>query len=454
MRHLRSLTLLPLVLAGVGACADRTISRLEPTQGKVETKDLPAVPNRDVDILFLIDNSLSMEEEQTSLRANFSKFMDVLGTIEGGMPNVHIGVATSSLGQAAGDGVGTGAFGAGCAGTGDDGNLRGAAAISGRFIIDEETPGGGARNRNYSGTLGDAFSAIADVGTGGCGIEQHLAAAERALTNPGNAGFLRPDAKLAVIFIADEDDCSLAHKALFDGATDGTVVNFRCTQDGVECDTGNPDLSVAGLREDCHPASAPAYVSDTQAYVDYFQGLKPDFEHDVIVAGIVGDPDPFAITTDDQGHPILAPSCSYSGQFAYPAVRTTDFLSQFPQSVRESICEPDLSGALVQIGALLKRSFGDPCFETQPADLDPNTPGLQAECSVTDVQRSPDGTDTELAVIPACDAAPGEIPCWRIEQDDTRCYYTASKLALVIDRGGEVPGSDIHVKASCVTTQQ
>jgi len=441
----------PLLLSLLAGCPDRTISTLVPSQSKTETKDLPAVPNRDVDILFLIDNSGSMAEEQTSLRANFGKFMDVLATIEGGLPNVHIGVTSSSMGTSAGDGVGNAVFG--CSGSGDDGNLTTTASVTGRFIIDEEAGGGttGLRNRNYSGALGDAFSALADVGTGGCGIEQHLGAMKRALSNPSNAGFLRPSAKLAVIIIADEDDCSLAHKALFEGSTDGTAVNFRCTQDGIECDSGNPDLTVPGLREDCHPAAAPSWVADVDAYVDFLEGLKPDYNDDVIVAGIVGDTEPFEITTD-MNKTVLAPSCNYSGQHAYPAVRTADFLAQFSQSVRSTICNGDLSNALVQIGALLKRSFGDPCFEGVLADADP-ADGLQADCSISDIQALPGGGSREVGVIPACSTSPGAIPCWRVERDDTRCYYTPTHLKLVIDRGGEVPASDIHVKASCVTVQ-
>jgi hypothetical protein len=66
--------------------------------------------------------------------------------------------------------------------------------------------------------LAQAFSQLASVGTNGCGIEQHLEATKRALDgNPLNAGFVRDSAFLAVIVIADEDDCSLASSALFDG---------------------------------------------------------------------------------------------------------------------------------------------------------------------------------------------------------------------------------------------
>jgi len=172
----------------------------------------------------------------------------------------------------------------------------------------------------------------------------------------------------------------------------------------------------------------------------------------VIVAGIVGDPAPFATIRDTMDRTVLAPSCTYGTQNAFPSVRIGDFLAQFPQRVNATICGGDLSGAMVEIGALIKRSLGDPCFDAEVADLDPVTPGLQADCSVSDVRVLANGDAQELAVIPACGG--GAIPCWRIEEDAVRCAYTKTDphLKLVIDRAGEVPASDVHVRGSCVTT--
>jgi hypothetical protein len=426
-----------LVLA---ACPDRPIASVYPEQGSVEQKDLPAVEERNVDILFLVDNSLSMEAEQTSLRANFPRFMNILETIEGGAPNMHIGVVTSNLGQSASDGVGTTtSFGSSCASKGDDGAMRTAPVVSGRFIVDEES--GGTRNRNYTGTLADAFSAIANVGIDGCGIEQHLGAVKRALENQTNTGFLRPDAKLAVIVIADEDDCSLSHKALFEGSTDGTVVNFRCTQSGVECD-GDPTLSIPGEHANCRPKDPSPFLNSVDTYVDYLRSLKANPDKDVIVGGILGDPDKFKITTDK----LLGPACMYGDQSAFPAVRTASFLQGFPLSVEGSICGADLQKPLVDIAKLLRGSWGDPCFDSKIMDIDPNTDGLQADCTLTDMRG-----DDELAVIPNCSF--NRIPCWRIEIDEEHCGFTPAHQKLVIDRGGVLPASDIHVKVNCVTEQ-
>ena len=438
-------------LALLPGCPDRTIGSVVPVQGKVTTMDIPANPRRQADILFVIDNSGSMKEEQDSLRANFSRFMDILKTLEGGMPDVHIGVATSDMGTSATDGtsLASGAFG--CTQHGDDGVMHGAPMVTGKFLVDN-----GHGNTNYSGTLEDAFSAMANVGTAGCGIEQHLGSMARALGNPANTGFLRPDAYLAVIVIGDEDDCSLAHDQLFTSSTSPDAVNFMCTKDGIECDDTPNDMTTPGERTRCHPSDHSQYVETVDHYATFLKGQKTD-PRDVIVAGIVGDTNPFAITTKNQTS-VLSPSCTYNGaggttQTAFPAIRTADFLEQFQLTARSTICGADLSAALAQIGALLKAAIEDPCFENQLADGDPSTPALDPDCTVTDVRRIPNDADQELAVIPSCTQSNNSIPCWSIVVDNDKCGYTHTDphLKLVIDRGGIVPANDIHVKASCVT---
>ena len=427
-------------------CADRHVARVDPEQTRVEVKDLPAIPEKDVDILFLIDNSGSMLAEQQSLQANFPKFMQVLETLEGGAPNMHIGVATSNMGQKATDGTGTNQIG-GCAGAGDDGKLRTAPGIiNGSFIIDELV--GTTRNRNYTGTLGDAFSAIAGVGVDGCGIEQHLASVQRTLENrTANAGFLRDNAMLAVIVIADEDDCSAAHNNLFQGTA--AELNFRCTKTGITC-PGVSDLSKPGQYTDCAPNDQSQYLEPVDKYVDFIKTIKPNWRQNVLVAGIVGDDKPFEIQLDAMNNPQLAPSCTYGGnQTAVPALRTKDFLEQFSFSVQRSICGADLSQAMVDIGAQLKRLVGDPCWEGEILDMDPDAAGLQPDCTIVDVKVLPDGSSQELGSIAQCGT--GVIPCWKLEVDAVQCFYTSTQLKIVIDRGGVIPPADVQVRASCVT---
>jgi hypothetical protein len=50
---------------------------------------------------------------------------------------------------------------------------------------------------------------LANQGTAGCGIEQQLQAAAVGLTREDQLGFIRPNALLVVMVISDEDDCSI-----------------------------------------------------------------------------------------------------------------------------------------------------------------------------------------------------------------------------------------------------
>jgi hypothetical protein len=453
--------LIPLVLLVLGSgCADRTVASVPSDQGRVEVKDIPANPRRDLDILFLIDDSGSMKEEQDSLKANFHRFIEVLQSLDGGLPNVHIGVTSSDLGTSALDGTANPV--GGCSGQGKAGALRRVPG-GGPAYLEDVDDGNGGRRRNYAGALADVFAQIADVGVAGCGIEQHLEAVKRALDhNPTNANFLRDNAYLAVILIADEDDCSLAQKSLFDGSptdpTYGDKVNFRCTTQGVECDTPSADFETTlGPREDCHPKYDTTQLAQLDRYVGFLKGLKAD-PLDVIVAGVIGDPGPFEIIKKNN-LPVLKQSCIYEGpsgtQFAYPGIRTADFLGQFAErNTHSTICTSDLSAALVQVAALLKRVVADPCFDRQLLDADPTTDGAQYDCSVTEVRHRANTADEELRVIGQCDAARSRLPCWHIEEDADHCSYTQTNphLKLVVDRGSEIPAADVHVKVSCVTT--
>src|SRR5689334_17681903 len=123
------------------ACPDRTVSKVVPDQGRVEYKDIPVTVNRNIDILFVIDDSGSMADKQNNLATNFPNFINVLNTIEGGLPDVHIGVASSDMGTKGLDGApgpGVGQVGnGGCANAGDDGALQiGTAPVTGKFISD------------------------------------------------------------------------------------------------------------------------------------------------------------------------------------------------------------------------------------------------------------------------------------------------------------------------------
>ncbi len=159
-----------------------------------------------VDILFVVDNSGSMGEEQASLTANFSSFIQFA---DAQALDYRIAVVSTDMD---GDPFGAG----GCPNPGDpnrpstlpqaacgyfaDGNET-TANPDWRLVTPSEQPSPEA-----------AFTAIASQGTNGSGTEQGLAAAYAALSSPiitgWNNGFLRQDAYLAIIFLSDEEDQS------------------------------------------------------------------------------------------------------------------------------------------------------------------------------------------------------------------------------------------------------
>ncbi len=164
-----------------------------------------------VDVLFVIDNSGSMMEEQQSLARNFAAFMSAAQTQR---IDYHIGVTTTGLDASPG---GWTQCPGGVEG-GENGRLFPANGSSPRII----TPA----------TVNAAEVFARNVQVGWCHWnEQGLDGAFKALSTPliyaaddtrtplpndGNLGFLRPDAKLAIVFVTDEEDFSTQSVAYYE----------------------------------------------------------------------------------------------------------------------------------------------------------------------------------------------------------------------------------------------
>jgi len=427
-----------LAVLALAACKDTEIV----IGGLQEVTSLRSLPNRDLDILFVIDNSPSMADDQAALAANFPVMMDVLSELDGDLPNLHIGITTSDMGTSGGPPIGSGGQG-GCAGTGDNGALAG-------FLTDVVDPSTGERVRNYSGTLRDAFTAEALVGQGGCGFEQHLGAMQAALATGANPGFLRPEANLAVVFLADEDDCT-ATAELFapESAALGPLQSYRCFEFGVTCTPDTP--RDPGVKTACAPRASP-YTSDVQPYIDALVATKSD-ERMLMVAAIAGPAEPVEVVVrpppgGGAAQLALSPSCAYEGatglQTADPAVRLSAFVNAFaPRSTFTPLCSNDLSAPLVQIGATAKKLIGDPCIDTTSLqDLDPSTDGVQPACEVLDIR---DDAPFSPVSLPACGG--GAANCYRLAVDTQACPRTPGSLKLTVERSTQVgPDTWTHVR--------
>ena len=449
----------------LAACPSRDISKLDPEPAKEVYKEIPVTSNRNIDILFVVDNSDSMREEQVNLANNFPRFIQVLDGIEGGRPSIHLGVVSSDMGIPP--------YGAeSCSGNGDDGLLQNTPRTTGcnapkngaRFLEDIALTGGG-RQTNYDGNLEDAFSCIAQLGTSGCGLEQHLASMKRALDGsvPANDGFVRDGAYLAIIIMGDEDDCSARDNSVFNPSRDldninsplGVFASYRCTEFGVTCDGLSSLPRAAGDYQSCQPRG-DSYLYHPQYFVDFLRQRKVD-PNLLIAAAIVGNPTPLGVFINDKGAPTLKNSCVSANGKADPGVRQKYFVDQFgTQGTFVSICQDNFDDALDQIAKLLTKVIGTPCLDddVKPVDINPSEPGLQLECLVYDKNSNPTGGTVET-IIPRCHMVDANtpktdnLPCWWTNVDNTKCMDSATGLTLHVERAAD-PAATTRVVVRCI----
>lgn len=379
-------------------CIEREGRPVSPCTETILVQTLEVTSVDQVDLLFMVDNSNSMSEEQASLAAEFPRMVEILasgdfeldGNLDGPddfepVGSLNVGVITSDMG--------TGGFTVPtCAASdfGDDGILRtsgntatGCAATYPSFLNFEPGDGGDP------GAFATDVACVATVGTGGCGFEQQLEAILKALSPSAptawtsddfrapsffhgtsghgdgvNAGFVRDRSVLAIIPVTDEEDCSAVDPELFNpgsatyGATD---LNLRCFL--------HADQAL-------HPIAR---------FVDGFASLRENPAH-LIYAPITGipldlapaageSPDWEALETDtrtqqreDPSSPgRLVPSCSVPGRGeAFPPpriVRVGRRLEEAGAGVTvQSICQESFRPALREIIRQIKRALPTGCL--------------------------------------------------------------------------------------------
>jgi hypothetical protein len=400
---------------------------LAPSNGlKYTTQSIQQEPHNDVDLLFVVDDSAGMAAKQRALVAAFPALLQSLRGAPGGLPSLRVGVVSSNLGAG-------GSRLAECDQS-DRGLLQGpqegcAAPPKGRFLISLD---GGARN-NFTGDMSAAFGCLAALGTGGCGFEQHLGAARRALDTDQpleNEGFLRPGALLGLVVLADEDDCSTrAATDLFEPATSryGAQGSFRCAEYGHVCD-GGPPPRTGGAATGCRPAEGAGKLVPVSDYAAFFKSLKAQPER-VLVSVVAGPVAPYAVQIVD-GQPQLGASCQSATGSATPGVRLEAFARAFgARGLFSSVCDGDLSPALTRLGEAIVKQIGAACLAVAPVKV-----SGAPDCQVTERAA---GLGAE-APIRACTAG-GPRPCWLLDKQD-QC---PSGVELKIDRGGAqaLPGT-------------
>jgi hypothetical protein len=450
--HMPRPTLLPHALAIlICGCTTHDLVAPNPMPEEQTDKYVPITVTRKADILFMIDNSLSMKEEQDNLARNFPAFIDELRKIKGGLPDVHIGVVTSD--------VGAGPLAqSGCAPGGRDGAFQGWDKACGldpnsRFIVASD----GEHTRNYQDDLAKVFACMADVGTKGCGFEHQLEATRRALTVHGGGeagGFLRKDAYLQIVLITDEDDCSAPSTSdLFGMSFPGEEPSFRCARAGHTCNGQMPPAgNFSAPLSQCKPVENGA-LTNVGDFVAAIRALKEDKDQDkILVSGIFGWPlagegnYEVGKKTAMSGWDFL-PACESINGEATAALRVKQFVDAFGKNgTFQSICSGDFRPILAGIGEKLKviidaqgMCVDAPLVDTKPAA------GVQADCLVSDSVPANGGYDKTY--FPPCELG-AKGSCWKVERDDT---CTASGFRVEIDRKGATPKPETQVGIQCRT---
>ena len=336
-------------------------------------QDCAVLQTNKVDLLFMIDNSNTMEPKQASLNQVFPNFIQPLKDLPS-KPDLHIGIVTSDLGS--------GQFTVPSCDTigGDQGILQNTANgttcttahlnnAADRFLSYAVDSSGNA-TQNFTGDIAEAFACYASVGVGGCGFEHQLASVRAAIdgceSDTGckqrqNVGFFRQDAYLAVIILTDEDDCSApSNSTLFDptqttlNSALGPLTSYRCFEFGNLCGGTDPGRT-QGPRQDCVPGNKDSntahQLTPTADFAAFLKGLKPQSPRMVYVATITGPTVPVSVGLDANGYPDLQPACTGGMGSADPGIRLAEFVSRFDvdRARFHSICDADLSQAMGDI---------------------------------------------------------------------------------------------------------
>lgn len=167
--------------SAVAACAEHDIGPPPRQPGGCEH----------LDVLFVVDGSLSMQDEQAALRGEtgppvFADFTDVLLTELDTLVDFHVGVISSDP---------------------DDVILhthRDQPAVAADATTDCGLPQGQRWLVGPSATLEEDFACLAST-MAVTHVETTALNAARALSHPANAGFVRDDSVLFVVIITDED---------------------------------------------------------------------------------------------------------------------------------------------------------------------------------------------------------------------------------------------------------
>lgn len=264
-----------------------------------------------VDLLFVIDNSGSMKDEQINLVSSFPSFIDEIQVQLAEAEGYHIGVISTDDYE----------FNDGCEEEGALIIATGGEGSSDQFC------GPFAEGHSYMTEADDldvAFSCAAQIGTDGDSDERGMQTLQAALSDdmngPGgcNDGFLRDDALLVVVLITDEED---------DHELDG-----------------------------CNQEPQPGSYGEPAGWYEHVVAAKAGVEKNIVVLSLIGPvgPDPAVCPALDK--------CDGGVIGAEVATRIDQFTGMFTNGIIGRVCEPSYASFFQEAVAVIKTA----CDEFEP----------------------------------------------------------------------------------------
>jgi hypothetical protein len=303
------------------------------------------------------------------------------------------------------------------------------------------------------------FSCIATVGVNGCGIEQHLEAFWKALApstyndflgpdtsgkaDSSNRGFARSDSVLAIIHVADEDDCSVTAQGAFmweQGDVQGYSVGVRC-----QMLKDQPQFQAA--------------IQPIDRYAKGLIGLRAAFPERLVYAGIVGlpqgdsvpygDPDALLALSSMQAQlnpadkTAIVPVCGSDGQgaagTAFPGRRAVQLAKAIKalggDYVLRSICDDNYAPALNLVIDKIAQQLKGACL---PRPLQKDAASNLVTCDVVEILAK----DANGADLGNCTTVPGRSPALvptRNVGGKVRTACAVNQLAVV---NNQIPAGD------------
>lgn len=492
MHHRRSsIALAPLALVAVVGCNDHPLKPICYQNWSETTTQVSLDSRRKVDILFVIDDSGSMGEEQGALAANFSALVEQLEGIEVGA-DYRIGITTTDsahpwcfdaqaqLGalrlRSCLSHLDDFVFG------GDDRSDEACRSQCPPDLLDlapvptalEE--GGALAPRPWlersdtstnvpaGVTTAQALACWGPQGIAGCGYEAPLEAVLAALArseedgDPG-AGFLRDDALLQVVVVTDEVDCSIAPggaaafdpdglQALWPDPSAPTAPSAVCWRAGTACQTlpdGRTECVPADIDLEGEPAApADAVLHPVSRYVEALRELDARKrermgvdEPQVLLSLIAGVPQGWDGSPLDYGP---GDDAQFEGTFgvgagcrsemgeAVPPVRLLAVASELGEANVFSICDSDYRPALAAIGGRLVEQLSRPtCIALGHAVVGDEIEGCYVQQRVGD----------DVLPVPTCEP---DGDGWVLGAGQALCSYVVDEALhqRCIDEGSEL----------------